>query len=135
MSLTSPRRGRSFLVGAACPLLALAGCSNGGNGYGTATASTSAATTASSAVPGAVRIVIEGFTFSPADLQMRPGATVSVVNRNSAAHTVTATGDKAFGTGTIRAGATAAFTAPSTPGRYAYLCTIHPNMKGTLTSP
>ena len=30
-------------------------------------------------------------------------------------------------------GATATFTAPSTPGSYSYLCTIHPTMKGTLT--
>ncbi|MEV0411172.1 cupredoxin domain-containing protein [Streptomyces sp. NPDC050448] len=134
MSLTSPRRGRTALAGAACLLLALTGCSNDGNGYGTAPASTSAApTTSPSAVPGAVRIVIENFTFSPADLQVRPGAKITVVNRDSASHTVTATGDKAFDTGTIRAGATATFTAPSTPGSYAYLCTIHPNMKGTLT--
>ncbi|MCX5275380.1 cupredoxin domain-containing protein [Streptomyces virginiae] len=133
MSLTSPWRGRSALVGAACVLLALAGCSNGSNGYGTAPAPTSAASTASSAVPGAVRIVIENFTFSPADLQVRPGAKVTVVNRDSASHTVTATGDKPFDTGTISGGATATFTAPSTPGSYSYLCTIHPNMKGTLT--
>ncbi|WP_030587796.1 cupredoxin domain-containing protein [Streptomyces anulatus] len=135
MSLTSPRRGRTALVGVACLLLATASCSNSGNdnGYGTAPTSTSAAPTTSSAVPGAVRIVIENFTFSPADLQVRPGAQVTVVNRDSASHTVTATGDKAFDTGTIRAGATATFTAPSTPGSYSYLCTIHPNMKGTLT--
>ncbi|WP_187645609.1 hypothetical protein [Streptomyces sp. TRM49041] len=51
--------------------------------------------------------MIENFTFSPADLQVSPGAQVSVVNRDSASHTVTATGDKAFDTGTIKAGATA----------------------------
>ncbi|MGW7456312.1 cupredoxin domain-containing protein [Streptomyces sp. NPDC054797] len=133
MSPTCPRRGRTSLAGAACLLLALTGCSNGGNGYGTASPSTSAAPTASSVVPGAVRIVIQNFTFSPADLQVPPGAKVTVVNQDSASHTVTATGDKAFDTGTIRAGATATFTAPSTPGSYSYLCSIHPNMKGTLT--
>ncbi len=43
MSPTCPRRGLTSLAGAACLLLALTGCSNGGNGYGTASASTSAA--------------------------------------------------------------------------------------------
>ncbi len=133
MSLVFPWRGRSALVGAACLLLALTGCSNGGNGSGAAPTATSAAPTSSSPVPGAVRLVIENFTFNPADLQVRPGAKVTVINRDSTSHTVTATGDKAFDTGTIRGGATATFTAPSTPGSYAYLCTIHPNMKGTLT--
>lgn len=129
MSPPAPRRSRTGLAVATCLLLALTGCSNGSNGTG----STSAAPTGSSAVPGAARIVIENFTFSPTDLQVRRGAKVTVVNRDSAPHTVTATGDKTFDTGTIRAGATATFTAPSTPGSYAYLCTIHPNMKGTLT--
>ncbi|MFB7171918.1 cupredoxin domain-containing protein [Streptomyces sp. NPDC056254] len=133
MLLTTPRRGRTALATGACALLALTGCSNGGNGDGTAPASTSAAPTGSSAVPGAMRIVIENFTFSPADFQVRPGDKITVVNRDSASHTLTATGDKAFDTGTIGAGATATFTAPSTPGSYSYLCTIHPNMKGTLT--
>ncbi|MFE1788719.1 cupredoxin family copper-binding protein [Streptomyces sp. NPDC059525] len=131
MALASPRRGRTALAGTACLLLALAGCSNGGNG--TTPASTSAAATATSVVPGEARIVIENFTFSPADLQVRPGEKVTVVNRDSAPHTVTATGGQTFDTGTISAGATATFTAPSAPGAYPYLCTIHPNMKGTLT--
>ena len=78
-------------------------------------------------------MVIENVTFSPADLQVRPGMQVTVVNRDSAAHTVTATGDKAFDTGNITGGATVTFTAPPTPGSYSYVCTLHPNMKGTLT--
>ncbi len=73
------------------------------------------------------RIVIENFTFSPANLQVRPGTKVTVVNRDSDAHTVTATGDKIFDTGNITGGATVTFTAPSTPGSYSHLCTLHPN--------
>jgi plastocyanin len=33
----------------------------------------------------------------------------------------------------IRGGGTATFTAPTAPGTYAYHCTYHPNMHGTLT--
>ncbi|MFD9288389.1 cupredoxin domain-containing protein [Streptomyces sp. NPDC060030] len=132
MSLTHPHRGRASLaVGGVFALLALAGCSNGGNGTAPATSPSSAAP---SDGPGTARIVIENFTFSPADLQVRPGAKITVVNRDSSPHTVTATGDKTtFDTGNITGGATVAFTAPSTTGGYSYICTIHPNMKGTLT--
>jgi plastocyanin len=131
MSLTSPHRGRIALaMGSACALLALVGCSNGDS---TAPATTSASSAATSANPGGTRIVIEDFTFSPTNLRVRNGAKVTVVNRDSDAHTVTATQDKVFDTGNITAGATTTFTAPSTPGSYSYLCTLHPNMKGTLT--
>ncbi|MEU2266681.1 cupredoxin domain-containing protein [Streptomyces olindensis] len=78
-------------------------------------------------------MVIENFTFSPANRQVRPGTKVTGVNRDSDAHTVTATGDKVFDTGNIAGGATVTFTAPSTPGSYSYVCTLHPNMEGTLT--
>ncbi|MEH0424382.1 cupredoxin domain-containing protein [Streptomyces sp. B21-083] len=132
MSLTYPHRGRTALrVGGACALLALAGCSNGGNS--TAPATTSASSAATSSGSGTAHIVIENFAFSPANLEVRPGAKVTVENRDSATHTVTATGGKAFDTGNIKGGATVTFTAPSTSGSYSYICTIHPTMKGTLT--
>ncbi|MGW3151511.1 cupredoxin domain-containing protein [Streptomyces sp. NPDC001177] len=118
-------------LGTACTLLALVSCSNGGNGKGPAT--TSAPSAATSAGPAAARIMIESFAFSPANLHVRPGTKITVVNRDSASHTVTATGDKTFDTGSIAGDATATFTAPSAPGSYSYICTFHPNMKGTLT--
>ncbi|MFJ9010716.1 cupredoxin domain-containing protein [Streptomyces canus] len=131
MSLTSPHRARTALaMGSACALLILVGCSNGD---GTSPATASASPTVTSAGPGRTRVVIENFTFRPANLQVRPGTKVTVVNKDSDAHTVTATEDKIFDTGNITGGATVTFTAPSTPGSYSYLCTLHPNMKGTLT--
>jgi plastocyanin len=54
-----------------------------------------------------------------------------VRNNDTAPHTVTAK-DKSFDTGTIDPGKTATFTAPTKPGTYDYICTIHPYMKGTL---
>ena len=61
-----------------------------------------------------------------------PGEKVTVTNKDSVAHTVTAN-DKKFDTGDISPGKTATFTAPSTPGRYPYICTIHQYMTGMLT--
>ncbi|MFI2372171.1 cupredoxin domain-containing protein [Streptomyces sp. NPDC018833] len=115
----------------ALALFALMGCSN--SGKGNAPASPTAESTATSAAPSVTTIVIENFAFRPADLKIRPGARISVVNRDSAPHTLTAAEDKLFDTGTINGGATGTFTAPLEPGSYAYLCSIHPNMKGTLT--
>jgi plastocyanin len=123
-------RGRAALAALFLCLAALTGCSDGGGGSsGDATRSASP----SSPAAGGTRITIKDFTFGPADLTVRPGAKVTVVNEDSAAHTVTATGAKPFDTGTIGPGRTATFTAPAKTGSYDYLCTIHPSMKGSLT--
>jgi plastocyanin len=61
-----------------------------------------------------------------------PGTKITVTNHDSATHTVTETGNKAFDTGDIGNGQTATFTAPTTPGTYNYICSIHTYMKGTL---
>jgi len=120
-------------------LLTLAGCSSS-SGSKTAVApssskvaSASAASSGSTAVAGAAQIVIDNFTFSPATLTVTPGEKVTVVNKDSTTHTLTATGNKAFDTGDIASGATTTFTAPSTAGSYPYICTIHQFMHGTLT--
>ncbi|WP_418961247.1 cupredoxin domain-containing protein [Streptomyces tritici] len=112
-----------------CLLIALAGCSSSG---GPALTSPSPSTPSSTSVNGA-RIVIKDFRFEPTDLTAAPGAKVSVVNEDSAPHTVTAEAANAFDTSTIEGGRTATFIAPPTVGTYRYLCDIHPSMTGTLT--
>ncbi|MFD3614645.1 cupredoxin domain-containing protein [Streptomyces sp. NPDC058676] len=92
----------------------------------------SSSTPPSSESAAALRITMENFAYSPADPQVRPGQKVTVVNKDSAAHTVTATDGEAFDTGSIAAGGSGTFTAPSKAGRYAFVCTFHPNMTGTL---
>jgi plastocyanin len=72
---------------------------------------------------------INGFQFSA--IRVGPGATVTVVNNDSAPHTATAE-DGSFETDTIPAGATGSFTAPTEPGSYPFFCAIHPRMTGTL---
>lgn len=141
---------RRTLLAAAGPMFLLAGCSSsgsksptsgggatatgtGGGGAGTASAAASPTGSASGAAGGNA-ITIQNFAFSPADLSVAAGATVTVANKDSVTHTVTA-GDspKSFDTGNIAAGATTAFKAPAKAGTYAYSCTIHPFMHGTLT--
>ncbi|MFC1405610.1 MULTISPECIES: cupredoxin domain-containing protein [Streptacidiphilus] len=76
--------------------------------------------------------MISDFTFAPSALTVSPGQTVTVVNHDSSTHTVTA-GDKSFDTGDIAPGKSGSFTAPTKPGSYPYICTIHQFMHGTLT--
>jgi plastocyanin len=77
-------------------------------------------------------ITIKDFAFG-SPITVSPGATVSVTNQDTAEHTVTADQGQAFDTEVKGSGGTATFTAPSQPGTYAFHCTYHPNMHGTLT--
>ena len=69
--------------------------------------------------------------FSPMHAAVAPGSTVSVTNKDSVTHTLTATGGQ-FDTGDIGAGQTKTFTAPSKAGTYDYICNIHQYMMGTI---
>ncbi len=87
---------------------------------------------APAAPPGATdTIVMKSFTFTPTSLTVAPGAKITVVNQDQAPHTVTAN-DKSFDSGNISGGQRGEVTAPTKPGSYPYLCTIHQYMTGTL---
>ena len=83
------------------------------------------------AVAQADTVVIKNFVFGPSSLVVPPGAKITVVNQDRAPHTVTAR-NKSFDTGTIGGGQRGEFTAPTLPGSYPYICTVHPSMVGTL---
>jgi plastocyanin len=120
------KSGAAGLVVAAA--LLLAACSSGGSGSGSAapsTANSSGSATETSA------ITISNFMFDPMAASVKPGATISVTNKDSVAHTLTATGGQ-FNTGDIGANQTKTFTAPTKPGTYHYICNIHQYMMGTI---
>ncbi|HEX5346217.1 MAG TPA: cupredoxin family copper-binding protein [Pseudonocardiaceae bacterium] len=98
-----------------------AGSPAGGGGSGGPAATPSAPDT----------IVIKNFTFMPASLTVAPGTKITVINQDQAPHTVTAD-DKSFDSRTISGGQRGEITAPTKPGSYPYICTIHQYMKGTL---
>jgi plastocyanin len=68
--------------------------------------------------------------FEPAELTVSVEAEVRWVNTDGAAHTASADGGQ-WDSGTIGSGDTFSYT-PVEPGRFAYFCTIHPQMTGTL---
>lgn len=76
---------------------------------------------------GAV-VEIRKFAFAPAELEIAAGGTVAFVNLDLVAHT--ATGD-AFDTGMLKKGQRAEI-AFLEPGTFAYLCKLHPHMKGRI---
>lgn len=59
------------------------------------------------------------------------GAEITVINEDSAPHTVTTTETEDFDA-IVQGGETTTFTAPTEPGEYPFFCTYHPNMTGTL---
>ncbi|KOX48190.1 MULTISPECIES: cupredoxin domain-containing protein [Streptomyces] len=113
----------------ALALTTLPGCSDGGGGGGDGATEPASRSPASAGT----QVTIKDFTFQPASLTVSPGAKVTVVNKDSTTHTLTASKGGSFDTGDIAPGRSATFTAPSTAGDFPYTCTIHPFMKGTLT--
>jgi plastocyanin len=79
--------------------------------------------------PIAVKIV--NFAFSPQKVTIPVGGSVTWTNSDEVAHTATAS-DNSFDSGNMATGQswTHIFTKA---GKYAYICTYHPNMTGTIT--
>ena len=100
-------------------------------GSTSAPASTSTSAAPSSPAPAAAAtITIDGFKFT--DVTVPPGAQVTVVNNDSAEHSVTADAAGAFNV-EVDGKSKVTFTAPTQPGSYPFHCTYHPSMHGTLT--
>ncbi|MEP7316611.1 MAG: cupredoxin family copper-binding protein [Sphingomicrobium sp.] len=74
-------------------------------------------------------VVIEGVKFEPETLTVKRGETVTWINKDPFPHTATAHG--IFDSHDIPPNRSWKYTAHKT-GEYAYTCTLHPNMKGTL---
>ena len=80
--------------------------------------------------PSTHTVVMEGTGFEPAELKIAAGDTVVWVNKDPFPHTATAkSGD--FDSQEIPAGKSWK-NIFKTKGDFAYACTLHPTMKGTL---
>ena len=76
-------------------------------------------------------ITISNFSFLPTSFSVKAGQKVSVINNDSAQHSLIAN-DRSFDTGLLSQGQVGSFTAPVTPGTYEYHCSVHTTMTGTL---
>lgn len=76
------------------------------------------------------RVEIVDFAYDPDPVTIEEGGKVIWVNEDSAPHTATAE-DGSFDTGTLEEGKLKSESFKE-PGRYAYICSIHPEMQGTV---
>src|SRR2546422_3193364 len=84
-------------------------------------------------VEGASSHYPNGPFFSPANLTVKVGKTVTWVNKDTVTHTVTSDGSGLFDSGFMPTGATFQFTFTAA-GTYPYYFTVHPYIKGTIVA-
>ena len=75
-------------------------------------------------------VSIQDFSFSPAQITVAPGTTVTWTNEGPSPHTTTAD-DGTWDSGTMEQGEDFSFTFDE-PGTYTYHCSIHPDMTATI---
>jgi plastocyanin len=72
------------------------------------------------------------FIYQPKTIVVNVGDTIEWKNKDIYQHTVTSIGSKTLNSGTIEVGKSWRYKAVKR-GTFPYYCTLHPNMKGTLT--
>src|SRR2546423_5067813 len=75
-------------------------------------------------------VTIKNFDFSPMQISVGAGTTITWHNADEEPHTVTSDSG-AFRSGAIDGGGRYSFKFAK-PGTYRYLCSIHPQMMGTI---
>lgn len=85
---------------------------------------------ASMAAPTPVTVMIDNFTFSPAEITVAPGTTVTWVNHDDIPHTVVDT-KKGFRSKALDTDDSYSFTF-SSAGSFDYFCSLHPHMTGKV---
>jgi len=121
-------RRRSLLALAVLLLVTMAAC--GSDDSPSIEAPVTSTTTQAPTGEQGMKVTIESFTFTPAELKVKVGDTVTVANEDSTPHTWTAD-DDSFDTGELAPGATGSEVFEKA-GTVSYHCEIHKNMKGTI---
>lgn len=80
---------------------------------------------------GQIEVIIEDFTFKPADITIAVGSTVTWLNEDSVGHTATAR-NKSFASGLLSQDDTYSYTFTER-GTFEYYCIPHPYMMGQIT--
>lgn len=75
-------------------------------------------------------VAMEGTSFVPPEVTVTVGQAVTWTNKDPFPHNVSSSAGK-FSSKNLEAGGVWTFT-PRSAGRFPYVCTLHPGMKGTL---
>ncbi|HJQ08555.1 MAG TPA: cupredoxin domain-containing protein [Candidatus Saccharimonadales bacterium] len=78
------------------------------------------------------KVTIQDSGFSPANITVKKGTTVTWTNSGDLPHTVTSSDESGPKSATLQAGETYTFTF-NTAGTFNYICDLHPSMKGMVT--
>jgi plastocyanin len=79
-------------------------------------------------------VTIKQYAYGPGSLTVKQGDTVTWTNQDTAAHDVVVTsGPVSFRSPMLDQGESWSHTF-TTPGAYSYICSVHPDMKGTVTA-
>lgn len=77
-------------------------------------------------------ITIINYSFKPATITVRKGATVTWINKDDDVHTIKGTdGPEAFNSPALESGTRFGYTFRHA-GTYHYICTVHPYMHGVI---
>jgi amicyanin len=86
--------------------------------------------TAAAADSATIAVQIDNFSFTPQEIRVKAGTTITWTNRDDIPHTVVST-EEAFKSKALDTDDK--FTTTLTkPGTYAYFCSIHPKMTGKI---
>ncbi len=121
-----PPLATALVIGVGFLIVILSGCGSSGDSSSKSTSSGGSPAASSSG-----KIDIVDFEFAPKDVTVKAATPVTWTNKDSSAHTATATGPGGgFDTGTLQQGDSK--TVKVKPGTYKYFCNIHPFMEATL---
>ncbi|APE19536.1 cupredoxin domain-containing protein [Mycolicibacterium pallens] len=112
----------------------LSGCGGGGSqppAQSAAPLTPLPVVTTTAPAPGS-EIVISNMSYTVPP-SVKPGQQLTIVNKDSANHTVTADENNLFDVRISGGGGTETLTAPTTPGTYPFHCKYHASMNGVLT--
>jgi amicyanin len=131
---------RKFFIAAGFVLgLAASGCGGSAQArpHPTATGPTPSAASSAASSTGPVKVVatntvsIKNFAFSPATITVKPDTTVTWVNHDEDAHTVTFQSNPKVASNPLQGNQSFSHTF-QTAGTYSYICSIHPFMHGKV---
>jgi plastocyanin len=124
---------RTRLIVSLLACVAVAGCGSSSDSSKSTSTSTSApaASSSSSSGSGGVTIKAAGFAFAPKSVTVKKGQKVTWTNSDPAPHNITSS-DGTIKSKDFTKGQSFTYTATKA-GTFNYICTIHPQMKATLT--
>jgi plastocyanin len=119
------------LLAACLALFVVAGCGGDDDNGGGGSADTKEQP-APAAEGGAAEVTMKDIKFSPSEVTVKVGDTVTWTNDDSVGHDVTADSFKSGDPGAMQGGDTFEHTFDKA-GTFDYVCSVHPGMEGAVT--